>query len=363
MFSTIIGQPQAVEVLKGAIENQRLVGTYLFVGPAHVGKATTALALAQALNCVGEPDAPFDGCGTCYGCRAIADGTHPDVRSAAPSGPSRTLRIPQFWPREGVREHPADRAMLRDLHFAPVRGKKRVFIIEDADALNDDTANSLLKVLEEPPAYAIFVLTAPSTNSVLPTILSRSQAVRFRTVAAPDIEQALVSRHGVDQAHARFLAAFTQGQIGEAFRLASHPALLDARQAVLDAASDLTSGSPLIAAYKVADDLRKAADKLTAGRKDDAAESQRTALTHALDMVLLWYGDLLRIVVAKDSLAPINADRAEMLHRHAAGYAPATLARAVAILNDTRRYIERNASAQIATEALALQLLALPRRK
>ena len=362
MFSEIIGQSHAIGALRGAVGSGRLPGTYLFVGPEHIGKTAAALALAQTLNCTADERSDLlDGCGECYSCRSIASGTHPDVRSAAPSGPSRTLRIPQFWPREGVREHPADRAMLRDLHFAPVRAKRRVFIVEDADALNDDTANSLLKVLEEPPPYALFILTASATNSVLPTILSRSQAIRFRIVPTPDIERALKERHTLDEPHARFIAAFCQGRIGEAFRLASQPSLLEARQIVLDTASDLSSGTPLIHAYKIADDLRKAADKLGAGRKDEAGESQRTALAHAIDIVTLWYGDLLRAVVAPQSTEPVNSDRSAQIRAHAAHYDAASLARAIRILADARRYVERNASAQIATEAMALQLLALPR--
>jgi len=363
MFSQIIGQDQAIAILRQAVAQERLAGTYLFIGPNHVGKASTASALAQAINCIGQRADLSDGCGECYSCLAIAASTHPDVRTAAPSGPSRTLRIPQFWPRDGVREHPADRAMLRDLHFAPVRAKKRVFIIEDAGALNDDTANSLLKVLEEPPPYALFVLTATSEASVLPTISSRSQTVRFRRTPLPAIEQALQAKFGLDTVHARFLSAFSEGQIGAALTLAAQPGLLDARQAVLDVASDLTGGSPLIQAFKIADELRKTADKLDRGKKDEQADSQRTALTHAFDMLLLWYSDLLRISAAGDAADLVNQDRASQLHQHAANYRPDTLRQAIALLLDTRRYIERNANAQIATESVAMRLLALSRQR
>lgn len=361
MFSQIIGQDQAAAILKQAVAEDRITGTYLFTGPEHVGKTAAALAVAQAVNCTGNRTDPADGCGECRSCRAIADGVHPDVRCAAPSGPSRTLRIPQFWPRDGVKDLPADRAILRDLHFGPAQSPKRFFIIEEAGALNDDTANSLLKVLEEPPSYAVFILTAPSETSVLPTIASRSQTVRFRRVSAAAIEAALAERSDLGAEYIHFLAAFSEGQIGTALRLASQPGMLNARTAMLDVASDLTAGSPPIQAYKIAEQLRKSADKLSIGKKDEQAESQRIALTHAFDILLLWYSDLLRVRAAGSASGLVNADRASQLAQHASHYTPSALRQAISLLMDTRRYIERNANAQIATEALALRLLALPR--
>ena len=361
MFREIVGQDQATAVLRNAIADERLAGTYLFVGPASVGKTTAAFALAQALNCTDDLLDRDDGCGLCYSCKAIAEGTHPDVRNAAPSGPSRVLRIPQFWPREGVKEHPADRAMLRDLHFGPARGQKRVFIIEDADAFNADTANSLLKVLEEPPLYAIFVLTATSEASVLPTIASRSQTVRFRRVPVGSVQKIIAAQKGIDGDHARFLAAYSEGQIGIALRLASQPGLVAARDVILDLAADLTGGAPLIQAYKIADELRKASEKLSGSKKDEAAEGPRTSLLRALDMLLLWFGDQLRISVAEGIASLVNPDRSSQLHLHAVHYEPDSLRHGLRIILDTRRYIERNANAQIALETMCVQLVSLPR--
>ncbi|HEY3330365.1 MAG TPA: hypothetical protein VGK19_10120 [Capsulimonadaceae bacterium] len=362
MFKDIIGQEQAIAVLKNAVTSERLPGTYLFTGPASVGKSTAARAMAQALNCTGERDDLSDGCGACYSCKAIAEGTQPDVRSAAPSGPSRMLRIPQFWPRDGVKDHPADRAMLRDLHYAPVRSKKRVFIIEETEAFNDDTANSLLKVLEEPPPYALFILTATSEGSVLPTIASRSQTVRFRRIDIPTIESIIAQKPGVDADHARFFASYSEGQIGVALRMVETPGLIAVRETILDIASDLTGGAPQIQAFKIADELRKAADK-SLGKKDETSEGPRTALTRAIDMLLLWYGDLLRIRVAPESASLVNRDRSSQMHMHAPHFEAESLRQAARILLDTRRYIERNANAQVALEAAAMQLLSLPRAR
>jgi DNA polymerase-3 subunit delta' len=360
MLQSIIGQEYAIAVLQGALANDHLPGTYLFVGPAHIGKSLAAIELAKAINCL-NPPATGECCDTCRSCRAIDAGTHPDVRTVAPVGPSRTLRIPQFWPREGVKEHPADRAMLRDLQYAPVSAKRRVFIVEDAEAMGEDTANSLLKVLEEPPRYALFILTAPSTGAVLPTIASRSLAIRFRFVPTPLIESAL-SEKNLSTDRGRFLAAYSQGRIGRAITLSEQPALLSGRDALLDIAEKLTAMPPRIAAFRIAEELRKAASKLGADQKEDGVEekSQRTNLSRALDILMLWYGDLLAVATSGPGASLVNTDRSIAIVAASGRHGQEDIERSLRLLLDTRRYIERNANAQIALETLVTQLLTIP---
>ena len=358
MFSSVVGQEFAVAVLKNALAADHLAATYLFVGPTHCGKTTTAFEFAKALNCERRPISGGNSCDQCRSCRAIDARAHPDVRSAAPSGPSRTLRMAQFWPRDGVKEHPADRALLRDLHFAPVQGKRRVFIVEEADALNDDTANSLLKVLEEPPPYALFLLTAPGGETILPTIVSRSQAVRFRLAPQTAIQEELRVRTSVTREEAQFLAAYAQGRMGTALSLAASKTALEGRNALLAVAGQLTGGPPAIRAFKLADELRKAATKIGPD-KDDEEKGQRSALTQALDVLMLWYGDLLALSIAGSKARIANPDREEVLRRHVARWNSREIVRALQLLRDTRGYVERNANAQIALEVLILNLLSL----
>lgn len=357
MFRSVIGQEYAIAALQGALRDDRLPGTYLFVGPEHVGKALAARELAKAINCQNPPELA-EACDQCRSCRAIDSCTHPDIRTVAPVGPSRTLRIAQFWPRDGVKEHPADRALLRDLQYAPVLAKRRVFIVEDAEALHEDTANSLLKVLEEPPRYALFVLTAPSATAVLPTIASRALAIRFRLVPSPDIEQALIEQKNISPDRAHFLAAYSQGRIGTAFTLAEQPALLSGRDLILDIAEEIAGLPPPIAAFRIAEGLRKAASSL--GAKDDSGEErgQRANLVQALDILALWYGDLLAIAISGGEAVIANADRSDSLVRAARRLRPESIEHSLQLILDTRRYIERNANAQIALEALVTGLLA-----
>jgi DNA polymerase III subunit delta' len=362
MLSDLIGQPYAVQVMRNYLREGHVSGSFLFLGPARVGKATAAIMFAEAMLCE-RPTAEPDACGECSSCRSIEAGKHPDVRSVRPTGPSRILRIPQLWPRDGVKDFPPENALLHDLHFAPVRGKRRVFIIEDADSLNDDAANSILKVLEEPPPYATMILTAPNPSSVLPTIFSRCQTLRFTSVTPADIEAALTNRGLADPAEARFISALSQGRIGAAIDLARDTGVRTVRDTVLSIAEQLSSSTEPIRALKLADDLRKAGGKLVVSKQeavDSGAEvGARQSEVAVLEILAYWYRDLLAIASGADESAVINVDRIDVLKRIASAFAPENLTAAIQIIVDIRRCVERNANAQIAFEALTLNLMTL----
>ncbi len=367
MLSEILGQSVAVQVLRNYLAGGMVAGSFLFVGPAHVGKAFAAREFAAAMLCEGEGGG-LDACGVCASCRMVAGDRHPDLRTARPSGASRILRLPQIWPREGVKEFPSESALLRDLQFAPVRGRRRVFILEDADALNEDTANSLLKVLEEPPGYATFILTAPSASAVLPTIFSRCQTVRFQSVATAVIEDALTGRNLADASAAHFLAAYSQGQIGRAFSMAGDAELRAARETILDIAEKLSRKTPVIQGLKMADDLRKASAKLNGGSRAGAADagssepSSRSSLSGALEMLGSWYRDILALCCHVDENSLVNVDRRTALKASAGGFSQSGAEQAIDLIVGVRDAIERNANAQIAVEALTLRLLSLNRK-
>ncbi len=363
MLSDIIGQRYAVQVLRNDLRDGHVTSSFLFYGPPHIGKYLAALQFAKEMLCENPPPGP-DCCDACLSCRMIDSGKHPDVRSAHPAGPSRILRIAQIWPRDGVKDFPPEGALLHDLQFAPMRGRRRVFILADADALNEDAANSIVKVLEEPPDYATFILTAPSPSAVLPTIFSRCHSVRFQSVPAGEIARALNQRELCDDATARFLAAYSQGRIGEAIDLASDHDLRAARESVLHVADQLSSSRTAIHALKLADDLRKAGAKLGAAQRDGsdgaAEQSARQSAVAVLEILAYWYRDLLALSSgASDEAAVLNVDHAERLSAIAAHYSPDLLNQAVELILAIRSCVERNANAQIAFESMALRLIAM----
>ena len=206
VYNGILGQDLAISVLQRAIEEERVSR----ILPLHRSKTVSVskpprLAFTARL-CSGDPG------GRTPTLAAIQSGTYTDFRSVAPTGASQMISIAQIWPRDGSSGHRPENAMLRDLHFEPIRGKKRVFLIRDAEGLGKgkaDSGNSLLKTLEEPPPYAHFILTAETPAAVPQTILSRCQIIRFHRVPTPQIHT-LLERHGIEGHLAEFLAAYSE---------------------------------------------------------------------------------------------------------------------------------------------------------
>ena len=354
-FSDVIGQPAAVATLQTALVRQSVPQSYLFVGPDGTGKTATALAFIQASACKNSTK-EGEACGMCVNCVRIRENTHPDVSRIAPDG--EFTRIWQLWSRPG---HPP--GALETLPFAPVASPKRFFLIEKAETLNDESANSLLKALEEPPPYVQFILCAPAPTSVLPTILSRCQMVRFRPAPMSAIAHALEKR-GLSTTEAGVLAAYAEGLPGRAFRLADAPELRTQREALLDLAARIAV-SPPVAAFRLAEDLRNLAKppktkKTTDDEADAADRTARGDLNRALDVLAAHFSDLLSLSLGGPHARVVHTERREALLRSANRYRPEQIAENLEALLTFRRHIARNANAQLATEVLMLQLVPKP---
>ena len=351
-LASLIGQEAAVATLQTALARDAVPQAYLFLGPDGVGKTRAAIEFAKALCCLKRAPDAGDACDVCVNCSRIEADQHPDVKRIAPDG--EQTKIWQFWSRPG---HPP--GALETIHFAPVAGPRRVTIIERAETLNEEAANSMLKALEEPPSYAHFVLCAPSQTSVLPTILSRCQIVRFRQAPTEVIARALQTRRNLPPDEAAVLAAYAQGAPGRALRLADAPELREQRDALLDLASRIAD-SPPVGAFRLAEDLRSAAKtKAKKGETDgdDADRTSRGDLTRALDVLAAWHHDLLAVALRGPDAPLVHADRREALVAAAGRYRAEQLAENMETLLQFRRHLQRNANAQLATEVLMLRLV------
>lgn len=203
----------------------RLHPCLVFEGPDGVGKAATAQWLARRMNCE-ETDGTGPACGRCWSCRMIPKGHHPDVIVVGPD-PDRATRV------VSVRQA---RALMEQLTLRPRHARRRFVIIDPADAMNPEAANALLKTFEEPPEDTGFVLVTAQAGSLLGTVRSRSQRVRFGPVPHADLDGWLAAR-GVDDAP--WIARLSDGCPGQALALADGGAArwVDARNALLDAIS------------------------------------------------------------------------------------------------------------------------------
>ena len=176
-FESIIGQERPIRFLTQILQKRSIPHAMLFTGVDGIGKQTTARALGMALNCLNPVG--VSACGECPPCQKVISGTHPDMITVKPEG--AFIKIDQV------------RAVSRQLRFAPLEGNWRVVIINDAQALNLEASNAILKILEEPPKGTVIILTATQTTDLLPTIVSRCQQVAFRPIPYEKVAEVLVS--------------------------------------------------------------------------------------------------------------------------------------------------------------------------
>lgn len=205
-WNTILGQPFALRVLQSHLVRQRIAPAYLFIGPDGVGKRLAAVEMAKAVNCdrAGTLESPCDACDSC---QRIAREVHPDVHRLSPHGASESIPIDEV------------RHLLERVNLRPYMGARTVAIIDGADRLTEEAANSLLKALEEPPGQAVFLLTTAHPARCLPTIISRCRVVRFQRLTAEVIEALLSRIHLGEPAIAQSAGRLAQGSMARALEL------------------------------------------------------------------------------------------------------------------------------------------------
>jgi len=213
----LVGHDVVVERFRRALARGRLASSFLFVGPAGVGKRSLALGLAQTLLCETRPPELLAPCGTCPACLQVLAGTHPDLLQVRKPADKANIPVELFI---GDKEHRMQEGLCHDLSLRPSRGKRRIAIVDDADALNVEGANCLLKTLEEPPPRSVLILIGTSPTKQLPTIRSRCQIVRFRPLTPQVVAQQLVAEGAVEgPEQARRLAEVAEGSLERAREL------------------------------------------------------------------------------------------------------------------------------------------------
>ncbi len=330
-FRAISGHRPVLDLLSRATAGGTLPPSLIFAGPEGVGKRLTATALAQALNCDSPLDTPHgrDACGECAPCRRIARGVHADILVIEP-GDSGAIKIDQV--RDGV-----DRAAYR-----PFEGRRRVVIIDEADAILPDAQNALLKTLEEPPPASVFVLITNRPDVLLATVRSRCQQLRFGALTPDEVAGVLIRDHGVDEADAHAAAAAADGSVGRALAGSAEDAN-DARDA---------AGRLLHAAASSADPRRRldGAKALTAGSADRDELSRRLLALSSLirDMALL--------LSRADERALANTGVKPELQALLRSFDVDRAVRAFTTVDRALWALDRNASPKIVADWLALNL-------
>ncbi len=348
-FREVVGQDHAVFLFRSALRTGRVGHAYLIVGPSGVGRRMLALAFAQALNCE-HPD--LDACGGCSACRRIAAGNHPDVR-LLDIARGRLIEIPAKEYKG--KEIPVEqiRAIRQDAAFPPYEARRKVYIIADAERMNASSANSLLKILEEPPNRVTFVLVSESSVALLPTIVSRCQLVRCTYLRADEIERALVERWKIPEERARVLAALADGSLGRALRWAGSEERTAARETLLDLLPSIERAD-VLGRLDAAESLRAAARELQKESSGEAQRRESELLAELLDIAVLWYRDLLVWKQLRQPGLLTNRDRQEQIASLAEGYGEAMLGARIESVESAKESLRRNVSPQMALERMFL---------
>ncbi len=323
----LAGHSRATTLLQQSLRNGQLSHAYLFVGPAHVGKSTLALNLAQAVNC----DSENRPCQECTSCRRIAASKHPDFRviDLLPEK-AKSISIDQI------------RNMQTETHLPPYEGKHKVFVIDGAHLLSHEAANSILKILEEPPPNVLIMLLTTNESALLPTIASRCQRVELRPLPFGAVRDVLVRDHQIPQDKADLLARLSRGCLGWAIlALRDETLLSDREQRLADFTRLSTAGTR--------DRLAYAADLAALFGKG------RDRVTEVLSAWLQWWHDLLLIKCANNQWI-INVDQEAILSKQAERVTAGSIAGFMRDIRSAGQQLEQNANPRLALEVLMLKM-------
>jgi DNA polymerase-3 subunit delta' len=320
--SQIIGHEWAVEHLMAELANDRVHHAYLITGPRAVGKTTLALAFAEAVMCA-DARTP-DEAVRCS--KMVKARNHPDLAVLAPESESDRIKIDQV------------RDLQHALSLSPYMGGRRVCVLVDFDRATGSAADALLKTLEEPPPYAMLILTAGAAESLLETVVSRCRVLTLRTLPVDTVRDALIAQWGANPERAELLAALSGGRIGWAVNALENPEALEERADALDTLFELLPGN-------------RAA---RFGWTEKAARDKDGALR----MLEIWEGvwrDVL--LLASGSGVPItNRDREAEIVRVAESAGTDATVGALRAVRDARQNLTYNVHARLTLDVLMLDL-------
>lgn len=220
-FDAVFGQPQVRDFLRAAVAGNKVSHAYLMCGPAGSNKTAAAYALAQAVLCERGT-----GCGECAECRRVESRTHPDVHFYAPEGAAGYL-VEQV------------RSIVADVALAPIRAKRKAYILDRVDLLGAAAANAFLKTLEEPPENVLIILLGRTQESVLATIVSRCQVIPFRTIPAAEAAGLVAQHTGATQERAKQALQACDGSVSKAVAFLKSGECVELRRRVLGALAAL----------------------------------------------------------------------------------------------------------------------------
>src|SRR5215210_3070588 len=346
MFDSLTGNERAKETLRRMLRQGRVPGALLFAGEKGLGKRSFALELARALNC--KDRRGVEGCGVCPACERIVKFQYPaaderDEHKKVIWSDHRDVGVVRPYNRNILVD--AIRDLERESNFRPAEGAARFFLVENAESLSEASSNALLKTLEEAPPTSHIILVTSRPSSLLPTIRSRCQTVRFAPLAADELEGYLVRERKRAGEEARLAAQLASGRPGVALglNLDDYRARRDAMLGVVEALASANGGDRVR--------LLRAAEELGDAKNKEEYEPR-------LDALEILVRDLWLLALGGGDGRLVNGDLRERLAGLAAGVPPTRAARWLTRIEDLRGQLASNVNRRAATDALFLNMSA-----
>ena len=316
-FSDILAQDHITNHFRKTITSNHLSHAYIFTGQDGIGKTLLAKELSKAILCSEKED---DSCNSCNNCVRIENSNHPDVHWIEIEKKAKFLKI------DNIRD------LQHSVKLSPVESNYKIFIIKEADRMNEEASNCLLKTLEEPPASTIIILIANSLTPVKETIKSRCQIIRFHPIPAHIIEDQLIKRFDADTSKVGWISRFSSGSMGNAFELLEDN-FYEKNSDIVNRIG-VSGIDNLLLAEEVIDNYLSSSETL---------EEKRQALRRILNCILQFYRDLLVVKIrnvygtGKKPSPLFNTDHEDTLQR-CANYL--TQKQITAIINDILEFIK-----------------------
>ncbi|MCK8824500.1 DNA polymerase III subunit delta' [Fuchsiella alkaliacetigena] len=322
-FNEVIGQALPVKLLKNMLSQQQINHAYLFAGPAGVGKEFVAKQFIKALNCT---ENELDACEKCISCRKFASNNHPDVIEITPEG--KQIKIDQI------------REIQQNISYKPYESDWKVYLFKEAEKMNLQAANSLLRILEEPPAYAIIILLTLKEELLLPTITSRCQIIRFRPLKTKEIKNELINRWGLSSVQAERRALLAGGSLGRAVSFTEDDSVLTVREEVLAAVKKILD-------FDIVEIFEFAQQLLT----------YKENLNYVFEILITFYRDLLIYKQIKSLELVINFNNEQELLELSSKYRFGELEKIIKLITETAEIVKKtNVNLQLALEVMLLKI-------
>lgn len=323
-FQDIIGHANVVGFLKKSIEMGKVSHAYIINGPEGAGKLRIAKAFAAALQCQEEGT---DACLECHSCKQALSENHPDIIRLVRDKLS-TIGVNEI--REQINN---------DVHVRPYSGKYKIYIIEDAHLMTMQAQNALLKTIEEPADYAVFLLLTANKEALLPTILSRCVTLNLRPVNSRLIREYLLENYEISEYDANVCAAFSQGNVGKAERLANS----DHFNKIKDEAVDLIKYIPDMEIYEIIEAIKHVTEF-------------KVDIEDYLDILIIWYRDILLFKATKNFNGVIFQDEINYIKEAASKSTYPGIENIIQALEKAKARLKANVNFDLTMELLLLTI-------